>query len=112
MEICGHTGREYDTNNPSMGCGGEIDLAEEDVMMVGAISFCVLCYENLSEADQEWVATEEETCGADLDECTQCHAKELVSWEQNVGFTIGDCEGCGLMLCRKCMTNCQTCSKE
>ena len=303
MEICGHTGREYDTNNPSMGCGGEIDLAEEDVMMVGAISFCVLCYENLSEADQEWVATEEETCqkcdekvplnpdnmwvqctcsahpgwycgdhspgndcysdedcdccnpeepeetcvkcytnedveqcskcgkytcvdcdggdmgtyeedghtycencfpeekvskcsdcnvwvtateeccGADLnevlhemktlfeeyglfasmmenyketeglgywklledspytngevlldgwnsqddfkrargdwsyyetefDECAQCHAKVVVVWVNKVGFTIGDCEGCGLMLCRKCLDNCQTCANR
>ena len=135
MEICGQTGREYDTNNPSMGCGGEMDLAEEDVMKVGAISFCVLCYENLSEADQEWVATEEkvykcsdcdawvtdteECCGADLDEsrnedpeevdeCAQCHAKVVVVWVNKVGFTIGDCEDCGLMLCRKCLDNDQT----
>jgi hypothetical protein len=152
MEICGHTGREYDTNNPATGCGCEIDLSDEDVMMVGAISFCVDCYENLSEADQEWVATEEETCqkcdekvplnpdnmwvqctcsahpgwycgdhspGNDCysdedcdccnpkDECAQCHAKVVVLWVDKVGFTIGDCEGCGLMLCRKCLDNCQ-----
>ena len=87
MEICGQTGREYDTNNPSMGCGGEINPADEDVMMVGAISFCVLCYENLSEADQEWVATEEETCvkcytNEDVEQCSKCGK-----------YTCVDCDG-------------------